>query len=129
MTLRKIFFTATLFLAMLFAGCGGTSTHLEQDEAKKMMKSRSDILIVDVRTQAEYDKKHIPGAVLVPIEDLKKGDFSALPDKSKILLLYCWTGRRAEDATAILIAHGYTRIYEFGGLVDWDGSVEGEEVE
>lgn len=129
MTLKKIFLTLTIFIFMIFSGCGNNFKHISHDEAKKIIAENPDAIILDVRTQEEYDKKHIPKALLVPIDNLRAGDFSALPDKNKIILVYCRTGRRAEDSAKILTEHGYKNVYDFGGLVDWTGEVEGSEVE
>ena len=129
-TLRKNF--AAVFLlsvALLFAGCGGNGyEHITHDDALRIMKANPDAIILDVRTREEFDKKHIPNALLVPIDDLRGGDFSKLPDKSATILIHCRTGRRAEDAAKILVERGYTKVYEFGGLVDWTGDVEGSDV-
>lgn len=124
------FFTLIVFVAAIFTGCdGGNSySHLTIDEALKFMATEKNFLIVDVRTYEEYEKKHIPNAKLVPIDQLKAGRFDALPDKNQMLLVYCWTGRRAEDAAKILANNGYKNVYEFGGLVDWTGEIEGSEV-
>ena len=123
--------TAALFLLLLVLlaqGCGGPGyRHIGMDEAAKMMKANKGVVIVDVRTQEEYDKKHVLGAICVPIEDIRAGKLDKLPDKNKTLLLYCWTGRRSADAAAILAKQGYKNVYEFGGLVDWTGDVEGAE--
>ena len=51
------------------------------------------------------------------------GDFHALPDKYQTLLVYCYAGRRAAEAARILTSAGYRNTYEFGGIVDWNGSV------
>ena len=118
-------FVALLAICLLIAGCGGNGVkHLTHDEAQAMMASNPNAIIVDVRKQDEYDKKHIPNALWVPIEDLKAGDFSKLPDKNATLLVYCWTGRRAEDSAKILADNGYKNVYDFGGLIDWTGEVE-----
>ena len=117
-----------LLLVLLAQGCGGPRyKHIGMDEAAKMMKADKNVVIVDVRTQEEYDKKHVLGAICVPIEDIRAGKLDKLPDKNKTLLLYCWTGRRSEDSAAILAKQGYKNVYEFGGLVDWTGDVEGAE--
>ena len=131
MTLKKIIFASALIIfSMIFLTVGSKGyEHLDEDEAVEMMKNNPDIIILDVRTQAEYEKRHIPGALLVPIEKLREGDFSALPDKDKTILVYCWTGRRAEDSAKILSENGYENVYEFGGLVTWTGEVEGEETD
>ncbi len=126
----KIFVALIVFVTAILTGCGGNAPkHLSADEAIKFMQDEKNYLIVDVRTLEEYEKKHIPNAILVPIDHLRAGNFDALPDKNQALLLYCWTGRRAETAAQILTDNGYTKVYEFGGLVDWTGDVEGAEVD
>ena len=115
------------FIAMLCTGCGNSYTHISQEEAMQMMKTEQNYLIVDVRTKEEYNKKHIPGAVLVPIADIRDGKLDSLPDKNQKLFVYCWTGRRAEDASELLSSRGYQNVYEIGGLVDWTGEIEGSQ--
>ena len=118
-----------IFMLALCAGCGGgTFKHLTHDEAIKMMTDNPDVILLDVRTQDEYEKKHIPNSVLLPLEDLRKGDFAKIPDKNSTIITYCWTGRRAEDSAQILADKGYKNVYEMGGIVDWNGEVEGTEV-
>lgn len=128
-TLQK-YFAAVFFLStiILFAGCSeDTYKHITHEEAQRIMQTNPDAIILDVRTPEEFNKKHIPNAVLLPIEDIRGGKLSKLPDKDAMILIYCWTGRRAEDAAELLIKRGYTKIYEFGGLVDWTGAIEGNE--
>ena len=122
---------AALFtLALLFAvGCGKEETvhHITSAEAEKLMTKLSNAVIIDVREPDEYEKKHIKGAILVPLGDLRDGNFGKLPGKKTPLFVYCWTGRRSSDAADILAKEGYTTIYEIGGLVEWTGPTEGEE--
>ncbi len=128
---RKFFKNATVAAFMIFVisiictGCSESYNHLSMQEAVQMMKTESDYLIVDVRTREEYDKKHISNAILVPIADIREGKLDALPDKDQLLLLYCRTGRRAEDAAILLAKRGYSKVYEFGGILNWEGEVEG----
>ena len=111
--------------ALLVTACAKADPHITQEDAVRIMKSNPDAIVLDVRTKDEFDKRHLPNALLVPIDNLRAGDFSALPDKDATILIYCWTGRRAEESAEILLEHGYKRVYEFGGLVDWTGDVEG----
>ena len=125
---KILILSLTILTLLLFVGCGNNYKHISQEEAIKIMETKKDYIIVDVRRKEEYDKKHIPNAILVPIEDIREGKLDALPDKDKMLMLYCWTGRRAEDAAALLVKYGYTNVYEFGGLINWTGDVEVEKV-
>jgi rhodanese-related sulfurtransferase len=124
--MRNVLLTICAVCLML-TGCGDETAfkHLTHDEARKMIASNPDVIILDVRTPQEFEKKHVFNAVLLPIEDLREGDFSKLPDKNATILVYCWTGRRAQDSAQILIDNGYKNVYEFGGIVDWVGSVAG----
>lgn len=127
--MKKLLSALMILVVALCAGCGGGNfKHLTQPEAKKMIASNPDAIILDVRTQEEFDKKHIPNALLVPIDDLKAGDLSKLPDKNTTIIIYCWTGRRAEDSAKILADNGYKNVYDMGGIVDWTGKLEGSEI-
>ena len=130
-TLQKRFAVVFLLsvIAFLCVGCGENGyKHITHEEAQRIMKANPDAIILDVRTPEEYQKKHIPGSLLLPIENIRSGNLSKLPDKDAMILIYCWTGRRAEDSAEYLLKRGYTKIYEFGGLIDWTGSVEGDDV-
>ena len=101
---------------------------IPQEEAKQMMARDDGHIIVDVRRQDEYDAGHIPGAILVPNESIGEEQPEQLPDKDQIILIYCRSGRRSKEASQKLADMGYTRIYEFGGIIDWTGDVvEGAE--
>ena len=118
------FFTALIFCILFFTGCGQSYKNISHEDAVRIMNSGQNALVVDVRTVEEYENKHIPGAVLIPINEIKNGRLEKLPDKNQILLLYCWTGRRSEDAAKILSQNGYKYVYNFGGIVDWEGELE-----
>ena len=130
MSISKNILAIALIIATvsLIAGCSNSYKHLTSEEALEMIQSDSTVLVLDVRTEEEYRKKHIPNALLLPIADIKEGKLEALPDKNQKILIYCWTGRRAEDAAQFLVDRGYTNVFEFGGLVTWTGEVEGETV-
>ena len=100
---------------------GGSYTQITQEEARAMMIRDDGHLIVDVRRQDEYDEGHIPGAVLVPNESIQDAPPEALPDRDQILLVYCRSGRRSKEAAQKLADMGYTRVYEFGGIITWPG--------
>ena len=84
-----------------------------------MMDGSEDIIVVDVRTQEEYDEGHIPNSVLIPNETITQTPPEQLPDKDATILIYCRSGNRSRQAAEKLLAMGYTNIYDFGGIRDW----------
>ena len=97
---------------------------LTQEEAQKIMDTRDDIIILDVRTQEEYDEGHIPGSICIPNETITEDNIKELSDKDQIILVYCRSGRRSKLASEKLASYGYTNIKEFGGIIDWQGEIE-----
>jgi phage shock protein E len=79
--------------------------------------------VLDVRTPAEFEAGHIPGAKLLPYDQVaaRAGE---LPGKDRPILLYCRTGRRTAIAAGALARLGYTRVYDLQGLSNWTGPVE-----
>ena len=94
---------------------------ISQEEAAEMMAKDDGHVVVDVRRQDEYDAGHIPGAILIPNESIGTEKPEALPDLNQIILIYCRSGNRSKQAAQKLFDMGYTRIYEFGGIIDWQG--------
>lgn len=93
-------------------------------EAKEIMSTEKDYILLDARTQEEYADGHIPGAICVPNETIGTEPPGQLPDKEQMVLVYCRSGSRSKQAAAKLAAMGYTNIVEFGGIMDWDGEIE-----
>ena len=88
-------------------------------EAKALMDIESGYIIIDARTQEEYDQGHIPGAIMIPEYEIADRAEKELPDKDQLILVYCRSGRRSKIAAEELVKLGYTNIKEFGGIIDW----------
>lgn len=93
-------------------------------EAKEIMDSDTDYIILDVRTQEEYDAGHIPGAILIPDFEITARAEEELTDQDQVILVYCRSGRRSKLASAELAEMGYTNVKEFGGIIDWPYEIE-----
>ena len=91
------------------------------DEAITMMEEEADYIILDVRTVAEYQEKHIPGAINIPNETIGDEEIPELPDKGQLILVYCRSGNRSKQAASKLAALGYSNVVEFGGINSWPG--------
>ena len=125
---------------LILTGCGSsaddktvgdkkTYRQVSPEEAAAMMEEETDYIILDVRTQEEYETAHIPGAICIPNETIGTGDIPELPDKEQLILVYCRSGNRSKQASEKLAKQGYTNIVEFGGINSWTGeTVSGSEV-
>ena len=124
--INKRFLIALLTFALPFGcvGCsdGGSASYeqISGAEAKALMDSESGYVIIDARTQEEYDQGHIPGAILIPEYEIADRAEKELPDKNQLILVYCRSGRRSKIAAEELVKLGYTNIKEFGGIIDWE---------
>lgn len=101
-------------------------TSISMDEAKEMMARDDGHIIVDVRREDEYAEGHIPGAILIPNESIEYDQPEELPEWEQVILIYCENGVRSKEAAQKLADMGYENVYEFGGIVDWDGEIEKE---
>ncbi|MDR2570590.1 MAG: rhodanese-like domain-containing protein [Oscillospiraceae bacterium] len=116
----------TLILLLSFvvlSGCPANdntdSTIISGADAKKLYESDGNTVLLDVRTQDEFDAYHIEGSVLIPIDELESR-LSELPDKSVPIIVFCKAGIRSERAAEILSAHGYTNIHDMQTVDRWE---------
>ena len=104
-----------------------TYTEISMSEAMEIMESQENYIILDVRTEEEFNRGHIPEAVCIPNEVIEEKAEEKLPDKEQLLLVYCRSGNRSKQASRKLAKLGYTKVYEFGGIKDWPGKVVSED--
>ena len=128
--MKKLIFL--LLAAMMLTACGqdkendqgAVYVNITAEEAKQIMDSEEGYVILDVRTQEEYDQGHIPGAIVISHEEIAEKAEEVLTDKDQLILVYCRSGRRSKIAAEALVELGYTNIKEFGGIIDWPYEVE-----
>ena len=128
--MKKLVFL--LLAVMLLTACGqdkendqgAVYVNITAEEAKQIMDSEKGYIILDVRTQEEYDQGHIPGAIVISHEEIAEKAEKMLTDKDQLILVYCRSGRRSKIAAEALVELGYTNIKEFGGIIDWPYEVE-----
>lgn len=88
-------------------------------EAKEIIDNKSNIIIIDVRREDEYQTGHIEDAICIPNEVISNQAESLLPDKEQEILVYCRSGNRSSQAVNKLLDLGYTNVKDFGGIIDW----------
>jgi len=109
----------TLLISMTLAACSASAYQKISASKAKDMMDKGNVIIVDVRTQAEFDEGHIQDAILIPNETISNQQPTLLPNKDAVILIYCRSGNRSKQAADKLVAMGYTKVYDFGGVIDW----------
>ena len=98
---------------------GATYSKITPQQAKELMDT-IPMVLVDVRTPAEYQQGHIKGAILLPngtITTEERPD--VLSDLDATIIVYCRSGNRSAQAAKKLVALGYTSVYDIGGIGSW----------
>ena len=101
------------------SSAAATSQKITAEEAQQMLQDQPGAILLDVRTQEEYDTQHIEGATLLTDSDIASRAADVLPDKDAVILVYCRSGRRSAASSQQLAELGYTNVYDFGGIIDW----------
>jgi rhodanese-related sulfurtransferase len=93
----------------------------EIDVARAYDLYQQGAFVVDVRTQEEWDEVHIPGTVLIPLDELPDR-LSEVP-RDKDIVVVCRSGNRSEEGAAILLKAGYESVVGMeGGIRDWSAA-------
>jgi len=111
----------TLLMLCFLSVCSGNSPGYQRitaETAHQMMQQHSGFVLLDVRTEAEFREGYIPGAILIPVNELERRA-AELPDKDAVIFVYCRMGVRASNAARILVQQGFTQVFNIGGIVDW----------
>ena len=105
--------------------CGGKQEKINDyeqitaEQAKTIMDTQKDYVIIDARTEEEFAEGHIENAILIPEYEIAERAEKELSDKEQLILVYCRSGRRSKIASEELVKLGYTNVKEFGGIIDW----------
>ena len=100
-------------------GKASTYEQITAEQAKTIMDTEKDYVIIDARTEEEFAEGHIENAMLIPEYEISERAERELPDKEQLILVYCRSGRRSKIASEELVNLGYTNVKEFGGIIDW----------
>lgn len=93
---------------------------ISSSDAYEIMNTRSDIVIIDVRSESEFESGHINNAINVPLDTISNDIINVVDDKDKTILVYCKSGNRSKTASEKLVSLGYTNVNNFGGINNWD---------
>ena len=109
-----------LFMFMQNSNANQTMTY---QELQNKLNAKETFVLLDVRTQEEFDAGHIPTAILLPYDEINLKAATVLPDKEKEIVVYCRSGRRSAIAKKALVELGYKDVKDFGGISRWQGEL------
>ncbi|WP_291349214.1 rhodanese-like domain-containing protein [Desulfosporosinus sp.] len=134
--MKKIMHIVTAIVLVSFlslAGCSPVQSEsdnkssyqtISSETAKKRLDSEKGIILVDVRTEAEYAEKHIPGSLLIPVGTIETQASEKLKDKDATIFVYCRSGNRSAIAAQALANMNYTNVFDLGGINNWPYKTE-----
>ncbi len=122
--LKGLIIMLTISLSLFgLTACGSENNNsyeqITAEQAKAIMDTEDDYIIIDARTTEEFAEGHIENAILIPEYEIADRAEKELPDKEQLILVYCRSGRRSKIASEELVKLGYTNVKEFGGIIDW----------
>lgn len=97
---------------------------ISAEEVQYLLDSKENVIVVDVRSKEEYDKGHIPGAILLPNSQIQETCPPQLPNLTDKIIVYCGSGRLSAMAAKKLSNLGYKKVLDMGGLQSWKYEIE-----
>ncbi|MDR2599645.1 MAG: rhodanese-like domain-containing protein [Oscillospiraceae bacterium] len=88
------------------------------EQAREILEANSHVIMLDVRSQEEFDAGNIEGSMHINYSELEE-NLHLLPDKDTIIIVYCRAGRRSAIAYEILVNAGYTNVYDMQMITNW----------
>ena len=101
----KIRFLILLSMLLIITGCNNNN------DINSIIEDKNTI-IIDVRTEEEYNERHIDRAINIEVDNIKNIKIN----KNKTIVVYCRSGVRSKKAYDILLSMGYTDVYDLGGI-------------
>ena len=92
------------------------SKSLTPDEAWELMLNNHTDMLIDVRTNEDYQTGHLQESICIPLQDISNNPFSVCVSKDTPLILYCQKGYKSALAELALIDAGYRRVYTIPGI-------------
>jgi len=93
---------------------------IDVHELKNKMDTVNDCCLIDVREPHEWQAMRIPGAILIPKDEISEQIESKISNKNQAVYLHCRSGVRSLYAAQCLIDKGYQNVYSVdGGIMEW----------
>ncbi len=94
-------------------------TKINMQTAKSMLDVDPSIIVLDVRTQEEYERGHIPGSIPISYEEVPIKVPRLIRNRDAKIFISCSSGFRSKIASISLIKLGYTNVFDIGAITGW----------
>jgi rhodanese-related sulfurtransferase len=133
---KRVCLIFLVFSIFLFTGCLGQKSNpptfnpepsgpdvITQIELSRLIQTSGDFLLIDVRTEGEYDQGHLPGAIVIPYDEFDTRYNEILEYIDREVVLYCHVGGMGDHAGRVLIKNGFKNVKNLeGGIARWRNS-------
>lgn len=103
---------------------GAKVQNVSNEEFAEGLERDQDAVLIDVRTEMEFDSGHLPEAKLMDMMSPSFKNSIEQLDREKSYYLYCRSGNRSYHAGRAMINKGFTKVYNLaGGIIRWNGDV------
>ncbi len=93
---------------------------IEASKVHEALENNEDVIIIDVRTPQEFSRGNLEGSVNVPVDLVEARMEEVVPDKNKIVYVYCLSGSRSNMAVDAMVKKGYKNVFSMkSGLLSW----------
>lgn len=90
------------------------------EKVKNAIDTRSQHVLLDVRTTGEFARGKIEGSINLPVDDVASKVLTIIPDKTKMVYVYCLSGSRSKQAVDSMIKLGYANVFSMEyGILGW----------
>ena len=97
-----------------------TAWELSTTMVRTLILQEQDLLLLDCRTSEEFEAGHLPGAVLLPLQEMTTRGHELLPHRDRPTVIYCRTGRRSAIVAKFLGLAGHAHVRSMaGGIEAW----------
>lgn len=121
--MKKIVFVF-IGVMLLMCGCSNKVEVIKINKEEAVQYIEEGALLIDVRSESEFDTGHIEGAINIDVDyileiddDLTYGNMTI--GKARKIIVYCRSGSRSNTAAERLVELGYTQVYDLGSMDNW----------
>lgn len=114
-----------LIFIIVIVGCSNSKVSyqkIDNEQLYNVFEEKDDYTIIDVRSFSEYQEGHIENAINIPVDGITSDTLKDI-DSDEVVIVYCRSGNRSKQAALKLIELGYTNVYDYGSINNYEGEI------